>query len=784
MEGGWSKGQGDGGCRAVSVAMMDNTTTSKTMDVPGDEDPRDDKTKMEVLSHESYPCNNSQDNTECNSNTTNLESSKSSNALEDDIKNLTTHFLNIQGNAPLNLASSEERNEVAKMEQQAEGVQDRGMVKSSRQEDLQNQCIEVKLPGKFVTGDFEEDVNLEEEYSRKSHLQELEQASPAKRQKVVENVQEIEGEKNEHFSEQLFRRLKQRQKEETNIPLAGVFEKLELHNFLCHSNLVLDFNRHINFIVGKTGSGKSAIMTAIIIALGDESEDTSQGRNLAEFIQKGADEAQIRLTISNHGINAYMQEKYGETIILNRLINKSGSKLMIETFTEEINEAAIRIHEVIRIHQQVKESLVKMNEENDISEKDVRIIRICMERMELQKIKGLSIRKVVQKSNEVITAVKQLQVAKAEHEALKHQLSLQGEGAHLNAGTKQIEEHKLSLVNLFKKKEAIHTKITTLKKQLDDIPKATMIAHLQMIDDSSEEKKVESLNLDVNDVEQQLKATLDELTFLEAEESTLKKQIEQLDLSESDFVKLNQKYIESHVCMIEKEMNVTKLTEELAIAKQEIPPKMTKMLSVMMKLRKAREKGRQLKATEIEIDMEITWKKNCQKNVLESKKILETNLCRIMPLIQEINASFESHTKVTNQTCAKIDTTRSPYLNFNEIEKCEAYLKTFREKVDPKLVKLVYQQIEECEKSQMYAQIADFYQSYFVDQPYQGEIEFDHTQQAMKIFLKQKHPPNEVLNNPTDEERSFSLIALILAVTNQMLSPFYIMDEFDKFMAC
>jgi chromosome segregation ATPase len=59
-----------------------------------------------------------------------------------------------------------------------------------------------------------------------------------------------------------------------------VILKLELTNFMCHASLALDFNPAVNFIVGKNGSGKSAIMTALMVVLGSKATDTSRGKSL------------------------------------------------------------------------------------------------------------------------------------------------------------------------------------------------------------------------------------------------------------------------------------------------------------------------------------------------------------------------------------------------------------------------------------------------------------------------------------------------------------------------
>ena len=45
-----------------------------------------------------------------------------------------------------------------------------------------------------------------------------------------------------------------------NEQMAGIIERLELENFMCHKHLLIDFSPHVNFIVGENGSGKSAIL--------------------------------------------------------------------------------------------------------------------------------------------------------------------------------------------------------------------------------------------------------------------------------------------------------------------------------------------------------------------------------------------------------------------------------------------------------------------------------------------------------------------------------------------
>lgn len=56
--------------------------------------------------------------------------------------------------------------------------------------------------------------------------------------------------------------------EEPNIPAEhGILERVECYNFMCHDHFRVELGPLINFIVGKNGSGKSAVLTAITLCL-------------------------------------------------------------------------------------------------------------------------------------------------------------------------------------------------------------------------------------------------------------------------------------------------------------------------------------------------------------------------------------------------------------------------------------------------------------------------------------------------------------------------------------
>ncbi|KAH8925274.1 P-loop containing nucleoside triphosphate hydrolase protein [Atractiella rhizophila] len=110
-----------------------------------------------------------------------------------------------------------------------------------------------------------------------------------------------------------------------NVAQAGVIEKVELMNFMCHKLHTTTFKPQINFIIGHNGSGKSAVLTAITLALGGKASTTNRGTNLKGFIKEGETRAQISVTLKNQGSEAYEPEKYGKSITVERTIDKTGS---------------------------------------------------------------------------------------------------------------------------------------------------------------------------------------------------------------------------------------------------------------------------------------------------------------------------------------------------------------------------------------------------------------------------------------------------------------------------
>lgn len=114
--------------------------------------------------------------------------------------------------------------------------------------------------------------------------------------------------------------------DDSNVPAEhGVLERVECYNFMCHDQFSVELGPLINFIVGKNGSGKSAILTAITLCLGGKASATNRGQSLKNFVKEGKENATIIVRIKNQGDGAYLPDDYGKSIIIERHFSKSGS---------------------------------------------------------------------------------------------------------------------------------------------------------------------------------------------------------------------------------------------------------------------------------------------------------------------------------------------------------------------------------------------------------------------------------------------------------------------------
>ncbi|XP_041828358.1 structural maintenance of chromosomes protein 6 [Melanotaenia boesemani] len=107
----------------------------------------------------------------------------------------------------------------------------------------------------------------------------------------------------------------------------GLIESITLRNFMCHHSLgPFQFGPNVNFIVGNNGSGKSAILTALIVGLGGKATVTNRGVSLKDFVKTGENTADITVMLRNRGADAYKHDVYGDCISVEQRILGDGCR--------------------------------------------------------------------------------------------------------------------------------------------------------------------------------------------------------------------------------------------------------------------------------------------------------------------------------------------------------------------------------------------------------------------------------------------------------------------------
>jgi len=104
----------------------------------------------------------------------------------------------------------------------------------------------------------------------------------------------------------------------------------------------------VNFIVGLNGSGKSSILTAIMVGLGGRAALTCRGNSVKNLIKHGKRIAEVSVRLRNCGADAYRHDVYGDAIVIHRRLTMdnagprsyricSADNHVVSTKREELN---------------------------------------------------------------------------------------------------------------------------------------------------------------------------------------------------------------------------------------------------------------------------------------------------------------------------------------------------------------------------------------------------------------------------------------------------------------
>jgi len=112
--------------------------------------------------------------------------------------------------------------------------------------------------------------------------------------------------------------------------MPGTVKSVRLQNFMCHENLHVELGPRINFITGENGSGKSAVLTALTLALGTSARKTNRTSKdgVKGLIRTGQPSAKIIVELRNEGSDAFEPDKFGDVIIIEKNIVSTGASTM------------------------------------------------------------------------------------------------------------------------------------------------------------------------------------------------------------------------------------------------------------------------------------------------------------------------------------------------------------------------------------------------------------------------------------------------------------------------
>ncbi|KAI0366623.1 P-loop containing nucleoside triphosphate hydrolase protein [Pilatotrama ljubarskyi] len=129
----------------------------------------------------------------------------------------------------------------------------------------------------------------------------------------------------EENEERIREKLMNKSKAQGGIAEMGIIESIEMHQFMCHKYLTFSLGPQINFIIGHNGSGKSAVLSALTVALGGKANTTGRGSGLKSFIREGQGVAEVTVMLKNQGEEAYRPKDYGRSIVITRRFTKEGA---------------------------------------------------------------------------------------------------------------------------------------------------------------------------------------------------------------------------------------------------------------------------------------------------------------------------------------------------------------------------------------------------------------------------------------------------------------------------
>ncbi|KAJ2806172.1 Structural maintenance of chromosomes protein 5, partial [Coemansia guatemalensis] len=99
----------------------------------------------------------------------------------------------------------------------------------------------------------------------------------------------------------------------------GSITRIQLHNFVTYDHMEVQPGPHMNMIIGPNGTGKSTIVCAIALGLGERPSVLGRAKDISEFVKHGHERGSIEITLAG-------RQPGGGELTIQREIIREGNK--------------------------------------------------------------------------------------------------------------------------------------------------------------------------------------------------------------------------------------------------------------------------------------------------------------------------------------------------------------------------------------------------------------------------------------------------------------------------
>ncbi|XP_050312592.1 structural maintenance of chromosomes protein 6 isoform X2 [Anthonomus grandis grandis] len=373
---------------------------------------------------------------------------------------------------------------------------------------------------------------------------------------------------------------------------AGTVNYIILRNFMCHSLLEVDFTQNnISMVIGKNGSGKSAILTSLIVGLGGKASLTSRGTSVKGFVKVGKPSCNIEIQLCNEGPMAYRPRLFGNTITIIRNISaggggsykiKSAEGEVISTSAKEVTNITTNLN--IQVDNPIC-VLTQDTSRNFLSSNDPKIKFMLFMKATKLDVLETEYRTILSNKNECCRIL---------DDKKTNFMNLQEEIRRLK---RKIDGHQ-SIVNLKERKlalqcEMLWSEVKDVEKELEEDQKKLekMVKKLEDFQANSNKKtvEIEGIESKIREYERQLAELKDQLEIQQRPQNDVKRILDELHTAYNEAKARRQGLsieINSKISDVEYlQQEITNANENVSKVEQEKKERLVKLSRLQEKIK-------------------------------------------------------------------------------------------------------------------------------------------------------------------------------------------------------